>query len=757
MEESQTIGSLHEHEEVADGVAIRFSAGGLAGRAGGAVTVQLGETVVFVAATAAPKASPEHDYFPLSVEYREKFCAAGRFPGGYVRREGRPSEKEILTARLCDRPLRPLFPKGFRNEVQVVGLLLAADLANEPDVLMVNGASAALLCSDIPWGGPIGCVRVGEIGGKFVLNPTNAELYESNLDLVYVSNGRHMLMAEGSGDQIPESRFIEALEFAQENVAPVIGAQLRLAEKVAKTRRKFQLNAAPDGVCAHCRDLFGAELRSLACTADLREFAARSEHVRGRMAVAVLEKFGEGVSPQAIAAIADEICSEFYRERILGGERSDGRAPDELRTIRCDVGFLPRVHGVSLFRRGETQAMVSLTLGTSRDAQALDGISGGTNEKSFIVHYNFPPFSVGETGRFGSPGRREIGHGALAERSLLSIIPDAETFPYSIRLVSEILESNGSSSMATVCAGTAALLDAGVPILDCVAGISIGLVTSRDGEGNVANHVLLTDISGLEDHFGDMDFKIAGTETGITGFQLDLKIDGLPMAIAREAVERSRLARMEILKAIKKAIGGPRPEMRPWTPRVKQLRISPDKIGALIGPGGKNIKRIVDDTGAQVNVCQDNSGRVSIFATSQESMDAATREIELLNSEIEVGKTYRGVVRTVKEFGAFVECLPGKEGLVHVSELADGRVEEVGDVCKVGDEMVVSCIGVDEKGRVRLSRRAAICAARGIPYECRQNDRREGGSRRESYDDRGRQCGHKSGMRQGGDRRRSYL
>ncbi|MDR2668129.1 MAG: polyribonucleotide nucleotidyltransferase [Puniceicoccales bacterium] len=742
MKKNQSIGSIQAHEEVVDGLSISFSAGNLARRAGGAVTVQLGESVVFVAATAAAKVSPDQDYFPLSVEYKEKFCAAGRFPGGYVRREGRPSEKEILTARLCDRPLRPLFPKGFRNEVQVVGLLLAADLKNEPDVLMVNGASAALMCSDIPWDGPIGCVRIGEIGGKFIVNPTNEELYESNLDLLYVGNCDDMMMVEGSADQISENRFIEALEFAQRNIQPIISAQRRLAEKFSKAKMEFSKFVAPKEIIDHCRSLFADELRAAMELANQRECDGALAQILERARAAVAEKFGVDTPKHVVSVALDELKESICRSEILDrGRRADGRAMDEVRQISCDVGFLPRVHGISLFQRGETQAMVSVTLGTSRDAQALDGITGGTNEKSFILHYNFPPFSVGETGRFGTPGRREIGHGALAERSLLPVIPDAETFPYSIRLVSEILESNGSSSMATVCAGTAAMMDAGVPILAPVTGISTGLVTATDDSGAIVNHVVLTDITGSEDHYGDMDFKIAGTDAGITGFQLDLKIPGLPLPIAEEAVKRNGIARAKIREAVCQTIAEPRSEMRPCAPRMRQLQISPEKIGALIGPGGKNIKRIVDETGAQVNVCQDNSGKVSVFATTAEAMEAAVREIEAMNSEIEVGKTYRGIVRGIKEFGAFVECLPGKEGLVHVSELDAGRVENVEDVCKVGDEIVVRCVGVDEKGRVRLSRRAAICEARGIPYE---DSRSSGGPSRERRDGGG------GGFRRGG-------
>ncbi|MDR3316767.1 MAG: polyribonucleotide nucleotidyltransferase [Puniceicoccales bacterium] len=717
-EDKQRVASVQTHLETAEGLGIDISTGNLAGQANGAVTVQLGETVVFVAVTAAEKVSSEQDYFPLGVEYREKFCAAGRFPGGYVRREGRPSEKEILTARLCDRPLRPLFPRGFRNEVQVVGMVLAADLGNEPDVLMVNGASAALLCSDIPWNGPIGCVRIGEVKGEFVINPTNGELFESNLDLLYVGNERDMLMIEGSADQISESRFLEALTFAQEQIQSVIAAQRRLAAKAGKAKRTFPLFAVPQDILAHCAMVYGQDLAAAVALATKPTREAAIREIQGKALVSVREKFGESVQSHAVAMAFEELQENLYRKAILEGkQRVDGRSAEDLRAITCAAGFLPRVHGVSLFQRGETQAMVSVTLGTGRDAQALEGITGGVNEKSFILHYNFPPFSVGETGRFGSPGRREVGHGALAERALLPVIPDAETFPYSLRVVSEVLESNGSSSMATVCGGSLALMDAGVPLLAPVSGISTGLITERDSEGNITKYVVLTDILGSEDHYGDMDFKIAGTNEGITGFQLDLKIAGLPFAIAEEAVRCNTRARSHIAKIMEETLAEPRTDLKPWAPRMRQIQIPADKIGALIGPGGKNIRRIAEETGAKIDVDSNNSGRVMVFASSAAALDAAIREIGLMNCEIEVGKTYRGVVRGIKEFGVFVECLPGKEGLVHISELDEGRVENAEDICRIGDEMVVRCIGSDERGRVKLSRRAALCDARGVPYE----------------------------------------
>ena len=683
-----------------EGLGITISTGSIAKQANGAVTIQLGETSVFVSAVAAAAVKPDQDFFPLTVDYREKFSAAGRVPGGYIKREGRPSEKEILISRLCDRPLRPLFPKGFINEVQVMGMLLSADLTNEPDVLFVNGASAAMMCSDIPWDGPIGCVRVAEIDGKFIVNPTNEEIFESRLDLVYVGNEKDMMMIEGSADQLPEERFIEALEFAHSHIQAIIKAQKVLATVEKLVGERLSKAVFQDNKAAR-RDAVAA----------LKEEAA----------AAVETQMGEEFDPNQIRLAFGELEECLYRNSILDeGKRVDGRGVKDLRSLSCEAGVLPRVHGSAIFERGETQALVTATLGNSKDVQELDALTGGANAKSFVLHYNFPPFSTGETGRIGATGRREVGHGALAERSLLPIVPPEDEFPYSIRIVSDILESNGSSSMASVCGGCLALMDAGVPILDAVAGISAGLVTKCDDNGNITKHVVLTDILGAEDHYGDMDFKIAGTRTGITGFQLDLKIKGLPIEIAKEAILRNKDMRMQILDVMAKELPEPRKELRQHAPRIHQMKIDPDKIGALIGPGGKNIKRITEVTGAQIDINEDNSGNLLVFATSKESLDRAVAEVSLVVSEIEVGKTYRGMVKSTKEFGAFVECIIGKEGLVHISELAEGRVNQTEDVCKVGDILDVKCIGVDEKGRVRLSRKAVLCEQQGIPYEVQE-------------------------------------
>ena len=698
-----------KHNVTAEKLGIQLSSGTLAGLASGAVTVAMGETTVFVSATAATTLRPGQDFFPLTVDYREKFTAAGRFPGGYFKREGKPSEKEILTSRLCDRPLRPLFPKGFLNEVQIIGYLLSTDQINEADVLMVNGASAALMISDIPWNGPIGCVRLGEINGEFVVNPNNEEMYDSSLDLIYVGNEKEMMMIEGSADQIPEARFIEALEFAHESIQEIIAAQRELAALCGKPKKEFDLVKAPDEVLALCREITGNRMEEAIFAPPKQERQVAVDQVKDEASKACEEKFGDDFDPDHVSMAFEVIQEEVYRENILvRGKRADGRGPADLREISCETGVLPRVHGSAIFSRGETQSLVLSTLGTSRDVQDLDGLTGGPTAKSFILHYNFPPFSVGEAGRFGFTGRREIGHGALAERSVLPILPPEDDFPYAIRIVSEIMASNGSTSMASVCGGSLALMDAGVPISQHVAGISTGLVTEMNEQGEIAKHVVLTDIIGAEDHFGDMDFKVCGTRDGVTGFQLDLKIQGLPFDIAKEAIKQVTEARFKILDKMDEALPSHRKELREHAPRIETVQIDPEKIGALIGPGGKNIRRITEVTGANIDIDEDNSGKIRIYATDTEAMNRALQEIDLVTGEIEVGKIYRGIVRGVKEFGAFVECLPGKEGLCHISELADFRVNKTEDICKLGDEIIVKCIGIDDKGRVKLSRRAAM-------------------------------------------------
>jgi len=716
---NQTKYMKQQHSVTIDELGITISTGSLARLANGSVTISKGETTVFVSATAAEELrSPDQDFFPLTVDYREKFAAAGRFPGGYFRREGKPSDKEILTSRLCDRPLRPLFPEGFLNEVQVIGLLLSADLVNEPDVLMVNAASAALLCSDIPWNGPIGCIRLGRVEGKFVVNPTHEEQFASDLDLIYVGNERDMMMIEGSADQIPEADFIAALEYAHKAIQPIIAAQRKLASLCAKKKRVFPLVVCEPKALAICERVAaeGDQLKKAIFLASKKERGDAVKAVVEKSKAACQAELGAVFDARQIKIAFEKLQEKVYRSAIIeNGQRADGRGTNDLRPISCQVDVLPRVHGSAIFQRGETQGLVLATLGTSKDAQDVDAITGGAKSKSFLLHYNFPPFSVGETGRFGMTSRRETGHGNLAERSLLSVLPSEQDFPYSIRLVSEIMESNGSTSMASVCGGTLALMDAGVPIKAPVAGISCGLVT-EEKDGKVVKHRVLTDIIGAEDHYGDMDFKICGTTEGITGFQLDLKIHGLPIEIAKEAIMQNKVTRDQILGYMVSTLSAPRAELKPCAPRTHRLKIPSDKIGALIGPGGKNIKRITEYTGCQLDIDQDDSGWVTIFATDGEKLARAINEVNLISAQIELEKTYKGVVRSVKEFGAFVECLPGQEGLVHISELADFRVNRVEDIVKLGDEIIVKCVGIDDKGRVRLSRRAAIAEKEGREY-----------------------------------------
>lgn len=681
--------------------------GKLAKQADGAVSVQLGETIVIVAAVAATKPKPGQDFFPLTVDYREKAAAAGKFPGGYFKREGRPTEKEILTSRLIDRPIRPLFPKGWYNEVQVQSIVLSADGDNDPDMLAVIGASTALMVSDIPWAGPLGAVRVGRVNGQFIANPTHSQMLESDLDLVYVGNETDLVMYEGSAREISEADFNAALKFGHEAIQPAIAVQKDLAARVGKPKRQITLNIVPEEILQEAKTLAGDRIIAALLTPGKLAREAAVAALTEEVGLKLVEKFGaERVTEFVLKDAFYYIQKEAVRGLILRqGRRLDGRDFDTVRPIVSEVGLLPRAHGSALFQRGETQAITLCTLGTGEDAQEFDAYTGGATEKKFILHYNFPNFSVGETGRISGPGRREIGHGALAERSLEPMVP-IQTYPYSLRVTCEIMESNGSSSMASVCGGCLALMDAGVPITRPVAGISIGLCTEYDSQGKLANYKLLTDIIGWEDAFCDMDCKIAGTEKGITGFQLDLKLPGISHALMAEAVEKARVARLHVLAEMARTLAAPRPEISKYAPRITTLKINPEKIGLLIGPGGKNIKKLVEESGCEINI--EDDGTVNIYSVSADGMKIAVDAIQGMVAEAEVGKLYRGKVVTIKEFGAFVEFLPGKDGLVHISELANFRVKQVEDIVKMGDEIWVKCLGVDEKGRVRLSRRAAM-------------------------------------------------
>jgi polyribonucleotide nucleotidyltransferase len=710
-----------KHNVTVPGLGITFSTGTYASLANGAVNVCVGETNVFVTACVAQTMRPGQDFFPLTVDYRDKYAAAGRFPGGYFKREGRPSEKEILTSRLCDRPCRPLFPEGFLNEVQIIGQLLSADQINDSDIPMVNGASAALAISDIPWNGPIGAIRVGLIDGQFVANPTIEQMYSSSLDLIYVGNEKDMLMIEGSADQLPEEKFVEALEFGHQAIQPIIAAIRELVKLTGKPKATFALVGATPEARAIIERIVPTQRLIDAIFG--KEKAARSAAVKAlkdeARAALTTELGADKFTDVDLNVVFEDLQYKAYRKNVLEkGVRADGRGQKDLRPLQASVGVLPRVHGSATFQRGDTQNIAITTLGPTKEAQEMDGLTGGATSKSFILHYNFPPFSVGETGRFTGPGRREIGHGALAERSLVPVLPPEDAFPYSIRVVSEIMASNGSTSMASICGGCLALMDAGVPIVAPVAGISCGLMTENAADGSIAKWTTITDILGEEDHFGDMDFKLAGTTKGITGFQLDLKINGLPFEIAKTAIFQAREARIEILKVMLASLPAPRADLSKFAPRIQTIQIDPEKIGLLIGPGGKTIRRITETTGAQIDIAEDDSGKVFIYSNNGEAMARAIAEIDGLcggggggggGAPIEVGKLYNGRVTGIKDFGCFVECTPGKEGLCHISELADFRVRRTEDVVKMGEMIWVKCVGIDERsGKVRLSRKAAM-------------------------------------------------
>ncbi|HYR59368.1 MAG TPA: polyribonucleotide nucleotidyltransferase, partial [Chthoniobacteraceae bacterium] len=605
-----------------------------------------------------------------------------------------------------DRPLRPLFPKGYLYDTQIIGVLLSADGEHDPDVLFINGASAALAVSDIPFAGPVGAVRVGRVKGQFVANPGHSDREFSDLNLVYVGNETDVIMIEGEAKELPEDEFVKALEFAQEHVTKIVLAQKELAAKAGKAKRQPPLFIVKDELLEIAYQVAGDRIEAAIYTPSKVARLKAVDALKQEVSAAILERFPEATKFE-ISQAFDYLQKKAFRISILDKRiRCDGRDPGTIRPLSAETGLLPRSHGSALFQRGETQALALATLAPSDEAQSLDAYTGGETVKRFILHYNFPPFSVGETGRTGSPGRREIGHGALAERSVEAVIPNVQDFPYAIRVSSEVMESNGSTSMASVCSGVLALLDAGVPLKKSVAGISCGLVTEFDSSGTMQRYVLLDDIIGSEDHFGDMDWKLCGTRDGVTGFQLDLKLPGIPLKLMSEAIYRTRDARMKVLDVMDAALAEPRKELSKYAPRIETLKINPEKIGMLIGPGGKNIKAIVAETGCEINV--EDDGTVHIYSNNPDGMARAKQIIGGMFAEIEVGAIYQGRVVTIKDFGCFVEVMPGKDGMVHISELADFRVKRTEDVVKLGDLIWVKCIGVDEKGRVKLSRRAAM-------------------------------------------------
>ncbi|HST29695.1 MAG TPA: polyribonucleotide nucleotidyltransferase [Chthoniobacterales bacterium] len=685
---------------------ISIETGKIAKLADGAVIVSCGDTMVLASAVSATAIKEGQDYFPLTVDYREKAAAVGKFPGGYFKREGRPSEKETLTSRMIDRPLRPLFPQGYFYDTQVISILLSADGQNDPDMLAINGASAALCVSDIPFAGPIGAVRVGRVNGQFVANPSHEERAQSDLDLVYVGTENDVIMIEGAGNEVPEADFVQALEFAHGHAREMIRIQKELAAQIGKPKREMPLLHVKDDLLEVAYQVAGDRIEGALYTQGKVARGKAVEALREEVKKAILEKQPEA-DAFSMSQAFDYVQKKAFRKSILEKQkRMDGRGYQDLRQISSEVGVIPRAHGSAIFQRGETQALALATLAPIEEAQNIDAYGGGETSKRFILHYNFPPFSVGETGRTGGASRREIGHGALAERSLEPVVPKENDFRYAIRISSEIMESNGSTSMASVCGGMLALMDAGVPVKGMVAGISVGLVTEQGDDRQLKRYELLTDIIGSEDHFGDMDFKLCGTDNGVTGFQLDLKLPGISHKIMAEAIQRAKEARTKILEIMRSALDKPRAELSKYAPRIETIKINPEKIGALIGPGGKTIKGIVAETGAEINI--EDDGSVHIYATSGESMQRAKEIIGGMTKEIEIGTTYQGRVVSTKEFGAFVEVLPGKEGLVHISELADFRVNRTEDVVKSGDTIWVKCIGIDDKGRVKLSRKAAL-------------------------------------------------
>jgi len=695
---------------------IHIETGKLALQANGAVVVRRGDSMVLVTAT-MDKPREGIDFFPLTVDFEERLYARGRIPGGYPRREGRPSTEAILTNRLTDRPLRPLFPKGFRNDVQIVATALSADQENPLDILVINGASAALTISDIPFGGPIGASRVGYVDGDFVINPTYEELDRSSLDLVVAGTSEGVLMMEAGASELSDDLMLEGIQLGQSANQEMIALQLEMAQTAGRPKADFEPASLPDGLLDQVSAASRDDLRRAFQESDGKaDQAARISAIKSD----VVSRLADSWESSEVSEGFESVLESEFRARILSaGTRPDGRGTRELREIECETAILPRTHGSGLFRRGETQVLGVTTLGAVSDSQKLDTLSP-QEKKRFMLHYNFPPFSTGETGRIGFTGRREIGHGALAERALMPVLPDEEEFPYAIRIVAEVLGSNGSTSMGSACAATLALMDAGVPIKRPVAGISIGLVTGDNGE-----FATLTDIQGMEDHFGDMDFKVAGTSEGITAIQLDIKVQNISPEVIETTLKQARQARMEILDRIGENIAAPREEMSPYAPRMITIKIPVDKIGAVIGPGGKTIRSIVEETKATVDVQDD--GSVVIGSPDESATKKAIQIIEGLTKEAKVGDIYTGKVVRVMNFGAFVQILPGVDGMVHISELANEHVPTVEDVVREGDEVTVEVIGVDQSGRISLSRRSLLDGGEGQPRERERSGDRPGG------------------------------
>ena len=694
---------------------ITIETGKMARLADGAVVVRSGDTVVLVTVVSATKVKEGQTFFPLSVEYKEKAAAAGMFPGGYFKREGRPTEKEILTCRMTDRPLRPMFPKGYFYDTQVITLLLSADGENEPDILSINGASAACVVSDLPFAEPVGAVRVGRIDGQFVINPTNSQREHSQLDLVFAGTKDQVIMIEGSANELPEEDFIDALRVAQENVKVICEKQEELRAVCGKEKRAYELCLAKPELLEIGYEIAGDRIEEAIYAPSKVERQKKVGALRDEVEAAIKERHPEATDFD-VEQVFEYIQKKAFRISIMEKDkRADGRALKQLRPLTAEVNVLPPVvHGSAMFARGETMSLCLATLAPMEERQYMDNYTGSVNEKRFILHYNFPPFSVGDTGRFGGQNRREIGHGALAERSIAPVVPGEQEFPYAIRVSSEIMESNGSTSMASVCAGTMSLLAAGVPLKRPVAGISVGLVTEQNDQHEITSYKTLLDIIGSEDFYGDMDFKLCGTSEGVTGYQLDLKLPGIPLSILEEAIHVAKAGRTDVLKVMNEAIAAPA-QMSPNAPRIETTKIPADRIGELIGPGGKNIKAIQAESGADINIEED--GTVHIYAAKQEGLDRALELVTRMFKTIEIGELYTGKIVSTTTFGAFMEVLPGKDGLIHISELAEGRTAKTEDVVSVGDVVTAKCIGIDDKGRVKMSIRAALRDAKAAEAE----------------------------------------
>ena len=681
---------------------ISLETGKVAKQAGGSVVVRSGDTMVLVTAVADQKGREGIDFFPLTVDYREKMYAAGKIPGGFFKREGRPTDRETLTSRLIDRPIRPLFPKGFTCETQVIAMALSVDGKHDAAILALTGASAALMISDIPFAGPIAGVRVGRIDGKLVSNPLQDEMENSDLDIVMACSRDAVVMVEGGARELPEDVIVEALDFGHQAAQPLLQAQEDMAKKVGKQKRVVVVPQLDEQLTAVVVEEYGSRFDEGLAISDKLERRDYFSDLKAEIAehLESLDISANDLGEVFEKQLSTVIRRQIYQQRI----RIGGRAVTEVRQISCEVGLLPRVHGSALFTRGETQALVTATLGTSSDEQRIDSLLG-ESFKRFMLHYNFPPFSVGEARFLRGPGRREIGHGTLAERALTPVLPSAEDFPYTIRVVSDILESNGSSSMASVCGGTLALMDGGVPIKAPVAGIAMGLVKEGD------DFIILSDILGDEDHVGDMDFKVTGTREGVTAIQMDIKITGISKEIMKKALDQAREGRLAILDIMEKCLSKSREEISTYAPRIITITVHQDKIRDVIGPGGKNIRAIVEKTGAKIDI--EDSGEIKIASADEDAANMAIAMIRDLTQEAEVGKIYLGKVQKIMDFGAFVEIFPGTDGLVHISQLAHERVRNVRDVLKEGDEVLVKVLEIDRQGKIKLSRKDALDEKKG--------------------------------------------